>query len=374
MAEHCGHKKIVSLNIVRIIAAFGTFFYHTYHNFDCRYGKLDYVVSQSTFYMTTFFVLSGFVIFYMYNDTSFFSKAETLKQYIAKRFMSLFPTYFLVYTVFFFIFRNSTNIQRDIVAFPFQISLTFEFEHYDYMVNGGAWFFSLIFLCYFFTPYIIFLMHNLSKKIVIGSALFAIICVSCAPYLQVMVYCNFFMRFFEYYIGMVLAFVYLSYKESVFNKIGEKKILILTLGLYLSTFCLIYYCQQKIEQVGLNHTFLAPINIVMSSLIIYIAAHSEGKLTEIVTNNIVVATLSKYSLEIWVGTFFSSYIYAVMFAGKITGTWLITLAILLNSICVIILAIYRHYVQLLIKKNIYAYFIIAGLLFVVAAMPKIFGL
>lgn len=240
--------------------------------------------------------------------------------------MAVFPEYFLIYTVLYYIFRNNSSLKYDIVAFPFQLTLTYGFEFYGHIINWGAWFFSLIFMCYFIAPYFINMINSMDNKLILLSAFMCMLFVSCGPYLQVMIYANFFMRFYEFYIGMVLAWLYLSKKESFTRHLNEAWKMLTVIVLYIVAFVAIYFMQIIIEQKGLNHTFLSPLNIIMVSGIVYMAAKCEGKLAEAINNNYVISVLSKYSLEIYGGTFFSSYIYATWFVGKYSGAGLVALA------------------------------------------------
>lgn len=364
-------RRLYSLNIVRVVAAFGVFLYHTYWNFGCTYGKLNYLISQSTFHMTTFFVLSGFVIAYAYSDTDFFSDGESISRFIKKRFMSLFPEYFLIFTVFFYLFRNNSSLKIDIATLPFQLTMLFGFEFYGHLINWGGWFFSLIFMCYIVSPYFLYINKNAKPWQLKISVVLCIIFISFAPFIDgIQVYGNYFCRFFEYYIGMVLAIFFKNSRQSDKN---ERSIIFTGLFLYIFTFIVIYYAQIRIGELGWNHTHLGIVNIIMSSCIIYVTAHAQGQLTERVYNNIVIRTLAKYSMEIWCATFFSSYIHSMYFSGKFDGISNILLSFGLNAICVCILALYKELISKLISKNEGVFWICSCLFFSIVFFYKVFS-
>lgn len=368
-------KRIDSLNIVRIIAAIGILLYHTYWNFGCTYGKANYLISQSTFHMTTFFVLSGFVIYYSINDKDFFSKPASIFVYIKKRFMSLFPEYFLIYTVFYYLMRDTTTLNQDIAAFPFQLTMTFGFEFYGHLINWGGWFFSLIFLCYIVAPYFSLLIKNMGTKCVAASIFMSAIFIIFSPFLGVNVYNNFFCRFFEFYIGMSLCYLFIREDDnSLIKKKSELEIIGITIFLYIMAFFIIYKCQILFGEIGWNHTNLAPINIIFSGVIIYIFAHATGRISEILFGNVLIKTIANYSMEIWCATFFSSYIWNVFWNGKYIGVKNILLAIGLNTLFTILLALYRVLIGNVIKYSEKIYWIYVMVSFGVVASIKIFSL
>ena len=346
-------KRIYSFNMLRILAAIGILLYHTYWNFGCTYGRANYLISQSTYCMTTFFMLSGFVICYANYYKDFFSGNDELLLYIKKRFWSLFPTYFLIFVVFLYLYRNTTTLFQDLVTLPFQLTLTYGFEFYGHIINWGAWFFSLIFMCYFIAPFFIYIIKIINRKKKYYTIMFAWLLITVVPWIGINAYNNFFMRFCEFYIGMVLAALFI---EGGMKKFRNEMIGVMGFLTLLIISCLgVYFLQIQIAKWGLNHVYLNGFNTLMNMCLIFCLARTEGKFVSLLNNNLIIKTVSDYSMEIWCGTFFSSYIFAYYIPSSILGLKRIFLEIVITIFFAVLLGLYRNSVNRFIKnaKRIY---------------------
>lgn len=114
--------------------------------------------------MPLFFVLSGFVIHYNYHDL--YSKFRGVKSYLIARFTRLFPLFFLLFTIEFFIIlhRNAGSFSQigsrwgALLALPYYLTLTQDWVYgiighnnliYQYgMVSSVSWSISLEFFFY----------------------------------------------------------------------------------------------------------------------------------------------------------------------------------------------------------------------------------
>lgn len=359
-------KRIESFNILRVLSAIGVLFYHLYWCFECRYGELDYIVSQSTYFMTTFFVLGGFVIGYSNYNKDFFSEGKVLISFFEKRFNALFPTYFLIYIFFMFVNTSSSTISEDFFSLPFQMTMTFGFEHYPHIINSGAWFFSLLFMCQLLGPYLLFITKRMTNNSISIVIVMIMIMLGCAPYLNVMVYASFVIRLMEFYIGICLACMY------VMN--GEKKFTNKTLGdvatavMYLASLVGVFYLHKYLQSRGLNHSHFGGYNVLACSIIITMLAKCEGRIDRMINENTVIKTMSKYSMEIWCGTFFSAYYFGSIknrLPVQIDNT---LIGILSTMLFAVILAGYRNLLNYLETKYKETYKYVFGIVVVAAVL------
>ena len=348
-------KRFYSFNLLRIILSFGVLLYHTYWNFGCTYGIFNYLISQSTFYMTTFFVLSGFVIGYSYWDIKIGDYGE-LKAFILKRFWSLYPTYIIVFLTFLYLFRNSTSVKDDIIALPFQLTLTFGFEFYGHLINWGAWFFSLLFFCYLFAPYLIHLIKKMSIVETLFLSLLLVVLVGFSAFIDVMSYASLFIRLCEFAMGIVLAKIHKNSGKLQGNGLLNEymKLIILSVIFFISMLGIFGLHRFSLTHGG-NHTWLSGYNIVAGSVIILWFSFCEGKVTKLINDNYIVNVISKYSMEIWVGTFFSSYCMSTYFWDSFEGVRRILFSIGITLFFAAMLACYRKLIGPLLKKKSYFY-------------------
>lgn len=360
-------KKIESFNILRIFSAIGVLFYHLYWCFDCRYGEIDSLVSQSTFYMTTFFVLSGFVICYSNYNKDFFKDENYLYVYLRKRFLSLYPTYIFIFIFFMFVYKNVTTLFEDIVSLPFQLTMLFGFEHYPHVINSGAWFFSLLFMCQILGPFFIYITKKMNTKSIYICIGVSIILLSCAPFINVMVYASFVIRLMEFFVGISLACIYV--------KSGEKKYVhqlagdCLTYVIYFISLVGVYYLHKYVQLKGYNHSHFGGYNIIANSIVIIMFAKCNGKIDKFVNTNGVIKFLSKYSMEIWCGTFFSSYYFPII-SGKFPNISNTVMGIVLTLFFAIILAGYRFLINRALPKYKNVFFAVIVICLLVALLQK----
>lgn len=74
-------QRLYGLDLFRIFAAFMTFAFHgATHQLHLSFGLFDNFVSMGAIYMTGFFMLSGFVLYYVHGQ------CDTLNLYSLKRF------------------------------------------------------------------------------------------------------------------------------------------------------------------------------------------------------------------------------------------------------------------------------------------------
>ena len=155
------------LDIFRIFICGMVFLFHAViHKF--------WIIEQDSFfypnlatgalYMDAFFLLSGFLLYYLYFDKIQDVSIENLKTFYLKRIKRIYPHYILSTIVI------SIIIGFVIWAIPVEVfclqgffpSLFFE------MGNGGTWFISCLFFSYLLFPVLNMIINYLAKRIKIG--------------------------------------------------------------------------------------------------------------------------------------------------------------------------------------------------------------
>lgn len=160
-------KRIILLDVMRIILAFFVFFRHSITIIGCPFGPRiqTFVLSSTSFIMTAFFVLSGFSLYLVYENKDLFD-IKNVGEFYKKRFVGIFPAYFLI-TVFWVLLNHSiADIKIFVKLLPAELSMIqsqynslFTFIH-----NGGTWFVSCLIACYFVFPLVLEIIKIMSFR------------------------------------------------------------------------------------------------------------------------------------------------------------------------------------------------------------------
>lgn len=259
-------KNITTFNIIRAVSAVSIFLYHAYYNMGCDYGYLNPIISQSSFFMTLFFLLSGFVLYYNYEKEDLENR-ESLNKYYKKRFVSIYPLYLLVWVVFYVIQWSGNTVSSDLFTLPYQLLLIQNISNYPYLMNSGTWFFSCMMICYLISPFLIQIFRMLdSKKNAIISLMILGILISFMPLLTylygVEIYGNAFGRIFEFSLGMILCKLA---ELSANNEKQQNKKQISCNGLIFLIFSLsvVYILRTRVGIVKNNHEYLRPVSVLL---------------------------------------------------------------------------------------------------------------
>ena len=85
-------KRVEGLDIVRVLCALAICAFHTSVHLNCSYGLLDGFIKHGAVLMSTFFMLSGFVLSVSYCD---FSGKKLMLSFFKKRIISILPLYYI---------------------------------------------------------------------------------------------------------------------------------------------------------------------------------------------------------------------------------------------------------------------------------------
>ena len=164
-------NEIVSLTSLRFIAAFYVFIFHCrfhFGNLNEDYQWLNNFIQKGQVGMTLFFLLSGYILTFVYQDIPI----EALKKYYISRIARIYPTYIISGVITFpFYLSTFDNITWDIVvqiilaliAFLFMIQAWFPplFSIWNF---GGSWSLSVEAFFYMIFPIIRIIANQLSTK------------------------------------------------------------------------------------------------------------------------------------------------------------------------------------------------------------------
>lgn len=182
------------------------------------------IVSNGIFAVTFFFTLSGFVLYYQYHaKIEYCNIKESIKWGLAK-----IRKLYIVHMITFFIsiiirwdWIMSYTIKELIIMGGLNITLLQSLvPKYSLTFNAASWYLSTTFICYLLIPIIIVKVKNINKNkfaiftvFLIQTLLVLIIPITFERYSDIL-YMSPFIRIFDFIIGMLVAKIYLSYKES----------------------------------------------------------------------------------------------------------------------------------------------------------------
>lgn len=210
----------VGLDLFRISLALLIFMFHSNMHFKCNYGILEHFVRYGAIAMTAFFMLSGYALSLSNKDV--LTDIESFRNYLLKRFVSVYPLYYFVAFVF-VVLMGSESFQALAILFPFEMlglqscfSTLTPISH-----NGGTWFVSCLTICYLLYPFLQWIIARLKikGKVILGGAFLFLLLI--APLVQrhfllASIYDNPFFRVMEFSLGIIVA--------SVNNDMLERKI------------------------------------------------------------------------------------------------------------------------------------------------------
>lgn len=208
-------KRLVGLDLFRIFAALFVFLFHTEH-IKCTYGILQSFISMGATFMTGFFMLSGFSLYYVVVCRKFHFSYESIVNFYRKRLIRLMPIYLTISTIWVFFF-SKIGIKKELFLLPVSMlgiesvfTSLFNVSHY-----GGTWFISCILFCYFIFPLFYILISKESIKYMYILCVFVLVY---SPFVVeffklASIYSNPYFRTLEFLIGMIICNLWLKYRN-----------------------------------------------------------------------------------------------------------------------------------------------------------------
>lgn len=179
----------------------------------CDYGILNGFISMGATFMTAFFLLSGFSLFYTCRAQDF-SDIECITSFYRKRILSIIPLYWFICIVYpvYDVLVNHGSALTNLLLFPLELLGLQQAFHslFPFTHNGGTWFISCLIFCYALFPFLsrLFRCINTAGKKMLCLVL-TVICIYSpfvATYLNISdIYSNIFFRLLEFSIGILLS-------------------------------------------------------------------------------------------------------------------------------------------------------------------------
>jgi len=242
--------KLNALTSLRFVAAALIVLHHSQGYFGIAPDAMSpFVLSQG---VSFFFILSGFILTYVYPSLEKFGK----RRFLIARFARVWPAHFVAFVLYLVIYplnlllRQNQAIERALAQI-FLIHAWIPLQSYYYAYNGVSWSISVEFafyLCF------LFLIHDWQRtwklKLVFSAILvgISIIIANSSPELSGMVYTHPLARLFEFTLGMVIALAWrrLSGRVAVRQMVGAA-IELTALGLVIAA---MYYSQPMADSLA----------------------------------------------------------------------------------------------------------------------------
>lgn len=317
---YCQNQKkyINIIDIFRALAIFSIFLSHLQYlantNFDNIYNKVSYARLGVDY----FFVMSGFVLAFGYQE-KFIKKVNKQEwfAFIKKRISKVYIPYIVCHVIgmIWFVYKNGGAQWKDflirfVISVPLMQSVV-PFGNYANSFNGVAWFLSCVFVFYLITPFLLHLNsrleYNLKRIIlacVIDLLLFSLIymlfrdlqyyrfpemnfsLVYSTPYICIFVFCSGIIVYdlFEYYCrnNMVQAFI---------RKKATELELIFAI---MNVFWWIYASNNSLPTV-----IQEEINIMLTGITIIIFSNQKGRISNFLLSRKLLKKFGSISMEFY---------------------------------------------------------------------------
>lgn len=269
--------RLYGLDLFRIISAAVVFMFHTV-NSGCNYGFLQGFIKNGYVLMTGFFVLSGYVLYYVYQKKDF-SKIGVIVSFFKKRLLGILPTYYVAAIIYVLLFSKE-SIFQNCLLFPIELlGLQSVFSSlFSYSHNGGTWFISCILICYFIFPFLQIICNQISLKIKVLVLAILVFILFFSPiivhYFSLAdIYSNPFFRIIEFSIGVMLSSIQKESLPKNFANVFFSKVSIVFESLIL--IFAIQFCYW-IDFSQANNMMISAVSLIPTMLIIYGLGNNSG--------------------------------------------------------------------------------------------------
>ena len=263
---------------MRAIAAIMVFVYHNrkYWRDQLPFEVIRFI-SEWHIGVTVFFVLSGFLLAYRYEETPLESKKSYLK-YILLRIARIFPLYWILLSFYFLDQQYSKGVDTYFLHYSLFYSL---FEKYSISGIVQAWSLAVEFFFYLLSPLLFLLLKKNWKYCIlfltgffflgwgIGSVLHFFNAKGFLYPLKFMMGSTFFGRSMEFFFGMLLAYLMKQPNEIQYLKKLGKPTLFGGLSILLLIISIAFFARNNFVhgverwEGRLIHEFLLPVAIAI---------------------------------------------------------------------------------------------------------------
>jgi peptidoglycan/LPS O-acetylase OafA/YrhL len=321
-------KFIPALTGIRAVSVYLIFFKHLNFFSPETQPNLYLFVNQFYTFLTFFFVLSGFLIYYKYHEISSLNKTK-LYNYFINRISRVFPILIILITITFLLgyYHGIYAGKEAVKLYLLNISLLKGFSS-QYLLTGigPSWSMSVEELFYLLSPLIFLFTKKVSSliKFVILFYLLGILITYMFSLHPIggffsdnffMLNYTFFGRVFEFACGIYLAMLVKGKVKSITSKPPGKIILYAGLLIVVASVTILFLIARNYKTVHatdalpgiLINNLLMPIGII---LIFYSLIYQKSLLQQFLSSRLMVALgNSTYSFYLLHTTFILSYIY-----------------------------------------------------------------
>ncbi len=291
------YEKIGGLSLLKFLLIFVVFLFHWNMHFGVVYSNklINRFVDAGAFAMGGFFILSGFLLYYIYSKNDF-TNFEYLKTFYLKRLIKILPIYYIVVFIMYILYStlaaksvNWTVMIMQII--PLQAYFSNLFGEF---VNGGLWFVSVILFLYFLFPFLMFIVKSI--KTPIRFALFVYLvgifpCMVNCYYPDFSIYYLPYFRISEFVIGMLCARMYMHSTKPL--KYASVYVLLTSIAIFFSVAILYKANFFNHIKFSVNYLNYDVILLLLFPMLIYFIAKSKDKIFLYLTQNKVVDYLGK---------------------------------------------------------------------------------
>lgn len=213
-------RRLIGFDLFRIGAALVIFLFHSQIHIQCDYGFLNEFVSMGAVFMTGFFMLSGFSLYYGY-ETADFSHLKNIVNFYKKRAIGILPNYYVIALLY--IIFISKDYWLNFLLAPVELLgiQTFFTSLFPFSHNSGTWFISCMIVCYGIFPFLDICLKQMRPRArIVMIALLSFVLLY-APFIVILfqvarIYSNPFFRLLEFSIGALLC--------SLIRELGATKV------------------------------------------------------------------------------------------------------------------------------------------------------
>ena len=329
--------RIFGLDIMRIVCALLIYARHSVTMFSCTYGsRADKIIINFTSpIMTCFFMISGFTIFYQYQNKQITGKG--LIEFYGKRLLAILPSYYLVHIAWLIFYRESVSDWIALTPIELAGIQSAYNSLFGILHNGGTWFVSCILFSYLFYPTLQELLKNISikAKIILGILIYFLLVYSNYYIVRRFGlesnYANPVFRVLEFSYGAVLASILLtSRKEERNGGVKQALSVVVCIGI-LGCFIILLFSNLRAIAI-----IYFPIPII--SVLLYLSLNVRNEKLE---SNRILNILGKISYQFFLSQLFLWKVSAIVLS--ILKNHSNIARIIVSLICCLVMSLFIYY-------------------------------
>ena len=307
-------NHIYSLDVLRVILCLMVLFFHAVGHKAWIVAKTSIFwhreFSAGALYMDGFFMLSGFVLYFLYSIKDF-SNISILKDFYVKRFIRIYPIY-IVHTIIWCIFYHKFNL---IILPSILLGISaFYPPLFNKMGIGGTWFISVILFAYLLFPILVYLIKFFEKHIYKFLTFLYLLII----YTNIIganwhinkfaIYINPVYRVLTFIVGMCIASIFIKNKEQESRFLNTKSCILFALLLIIVP---VLYKNNFFNHVpfGKNWTYYSCVTIPLFGLLIYHLSKIKNGLFNVIGKNCVIQHFAKVSLCFYLAQSYSITVF-----------------------------------------------------------------